>query len=94
MPNQCLLPEIKVLDICDEIRSAQVEWIIEHGKYPTQVLLPRSKYLELITWADEHALIYSFSGFCRKPEMFAGMRVYCYGGEGIVFSSESDPCQI
>ena len=71
--------------ICDKVLSARCEWMISHTQEPEQVILPEQLYLDLWDWMEAHTFIYGFSGGFKR-NTFAGMRVFSYDGDDIVFS--------
>lgn len=72
------------MDICDEIRVAEANWIVKQGNKPSQVILPKAKYEALLVVCRER-MAEEPSGF-EGVGYFNGVRVYSYDGDVIVFS--------
>lgn len=76
------------IDICDEIRAAEANWIIEHSRKPKQVILPTSKYKALSAFARSRNIDFAVTRlrFGGLLGTFNGLVIHTYGGEEIVFS--------
>ena len=70
------------MNVCDEIKIAWAEWVIDGHGEPKQVILPLSKHAALLV----HINGTDDAGGFQRSISFRDMVVYKYDGDKIVFS--------